>query len=114
MPAGVARRCDPGAGDARRAIRSRNARLRCRIPTTGAPAPGSDAHAPATTVQHVSVDHGRAYVCMAEQFLNGAYVVTIMKQMGCETVAQRMHGYQFSDARLLNAFFQPALNSALI
>jgi len=50
VPAGVARRCDPGAGDSRRNIRSRYARLRCRIPRTGAPAPGSDARATPTHI----------------------------------------------------------------
>ena len=42
---------------------------------------------------------------MTEHFLNGAYVVTIMKQMGSETVVQLMHGYRFSDACLLNGLF---------
>jgi hypothetical protein len=44
VPAGVAYRCDPLAGGRRRDIRSRNMRLRRRIPITGAPSPRSDGH----------------------------------------------------------------------
>jgi hypothetical protein len=114
VPAGVARRGDPGSGDSRRNVRSHNTRVRCRIPMTGAPAPGSDAHASAATIEYVRVDHGRARICMAKQFLNGANIVTIMKQMGSKTVAQRMDGNRFRDARLFNSFFQSALHSTLI
>ncbi len=43
-------------------------------------------------VQDVGVDHGGADVGVAEQFLNGSYVVAGRQQMGGEGVAQRVHG----------------------
>jgi hypothetical protein len=35
-------------------------------------------------IQNVGVAHGGFYITVAEQFLNGAKVVTSLQKMGCE------------------------------
>ena len=43
-----------------------------------------------TTVQYVSVDHRRGHVFVAEQFLNRADVVAVLKQVRGKRMPQRM------------------------
>jgi hypothetical protein len=39
-------------------------------------------------VEDVGVDHGRADVVVAEQLLDGADVVAVLKEVGCKAVAK--------------------------
>ena len=50
------------------------------------------AHPTAALVQDVRVNHGRLHALVAEQFLDGADVVSILEQMGCEGMAQGVTG----------------------
>ena len=40
--------------------------------------------APATSIQHMRVDHCSAHITITEHFLNGTNIVAIFKQMGGE------------------------------
>lgn len=45
-------------------------------------------------IQHMRVDHRRGNVIVAEQFLNGPYVVVCLQQMGREGMSQGVHAYR--------------------
>lgn len=46
------------------------------------------AHSRGAAVEHVGVDHGGLDVLVAEQFLDGAYVVTGFEQVGGKRMAK--------------------------
>ena len=45
----------------------------------------------------MGIDHRSLYVRVAEQFLNGPDVITVLKQVGRERVPQRMTARRFGD-----------------
>ncbi len=47
-------------------------------------------NAEAAAVQYVGVDHGRGYVAVAEEFLDGSDVVAGLEQVGGEGVSERV------------------------
>lgn len=64
------------------------------------------AHADARPVEHMGVDHGRAYVLVAQQFLNSTNVISVLQKMRCEgmskCVASRWFVYSRFPDRLLH------------
>jgi hypothetical protein len=57
----------------------------------------------------MGVNHGRAYIFVAEQLLNGTDVVATFKKMGGETVAKGMTAGGFAHAGLPNGVFNGIL-----
>ena len=56
--------------------------------------------APPAPVQHMRIDHRGADIGMPEQFLDGADVVSILKKVGREGVAQGVAACRLRDARV--------------
>ena len=50
-------------------------------------------------VHHVEIYHRRFDALVAQQFLQGAHIISDFQQMGCKTVAQTVRGRAFADAR---------------
>ena len=71
---------------------------------------GTD-HPSPTPIQDVGVDHGRADVGMAKQFLNCPYVVAGFEQVGGKTVAQGMWAHRFDDVGPLSGATHRALHT---
>ncbi len=59
------------------------------------------ADAAPATIEHVGVDHRRGHIAMAQQLLHGAYVVTLLQQVGGKRVAQDVRGTGLDDAGTL-------------
>jgi hypothetical protein len=59
------------------------------------------AHRLGTTVEHVGVDHGGLDILVTEELLDSPDIVTILKQMGGEAVAEGVGSYRLGDAGLL-------------
>ena len=62
-------------------------------------------------LEDVSVDHGGSYVFVPQQFLNSTDVVTILEEMGGETVSKGMARDAFSDGSLSSSFFYSPLQA---
>jgi hypothetical protein len=67
-------------------------------------------HARRTTIEDVGVDHRRAQIPMAQQFLNGADVVTVLKKVRREGMPERVTGCLFRDAGLQDGLANCALD----
>ena len=61
-------------------------------------------------VEDVGVDHGRLDVAVAEEFLDGADVVSVLEEVGGEGVAQGVTGGGLGDARGSDGLFHGPLN----
>lgn len=57
------------------------------------------ADAQSAAVEDIGIDHCGPHVLMAEQFLDTSYVVSVLQEMGGETVSQRVATCRFSDSR---------------
>ena len=66
---------------------------------------GRAVKAATTTIQNVRVDHCRAHVFVAQEFLNCANVVTVFKQVSGEQMAKTMAHCRFGYPRLLHSVF---------
>ena len=62
-----------------------------------------------STVQHVSVNHGRLYVSMSKQFLNRADIIAIFQEVRGERVSQRVAAHRLGQAGLSGRFFDGPL-----
>jgi hypothetical protein len=71
-------------------------------------------HAPPAAIEHVGVNHCRAHVLVAEEFLHGADVVAGLKQMGGERMAQGMATRRFGNSRIPNGPLDGPLQDLLI
>ena len=58
------------------------------------------------------IDHGRADIGMAEEFLNGSYIMTGFKQMGRKRMSKAVGVYHFGDAGFLCGFLDGVLEDA--
>jgi hypothetical protein len=58
------------------------------------------AHALASTIEHVRVDHPGFQVSVFQQLLNGPDVVSVLKQVGCEAMAKSVRPGPLRDAGL--------------
>jgi len=67
------------------------------------------ADAEAGFVEDVSVNHGRGDVFVSEEFLNGADVLAVFKQMSGETVPECMATGGFGNAGMLDGQFDSVL-----
>lgn len=67
------------------------------------------AHASATTIQHVSVNHGRPHIFVSEQFLDCANVISVFQQMSGETVTEGVVTRRFVDADCSHRIFHRLL-----
>lgn len=65
----------------------------------------------AAALEDVGVDHGGADVFMAEQFLNGSYVVAVLKEVGGEGVAEGVGADSFLDFGFFGGLFEGALQA---
>ena len=63
---------------------------------------------------HVGVDHCCAEVAMAEQFLNGADVVAVFEQVGCERMAERVTAPVLWNSGTEDRGFDGTLEDALV
>jgi len=66
------------------------------------------------SIQDVRVDHGRADVRMAEQFLNRPYVVPALEQMRRERMAERMATDALRERRPADRRGHRTLNDGLV
>lgn len=64
-----------------------------------------------TTLEYVGVDHSGADVFVAEEFLNGAYVVSVLEEVGGEAVSEGVTRDALLDACLAGSFFDGTLKS---
>ncbi len=64
----------------------------------------------AAAIQYVGVDHGRAYVTMAEQFLDGPYVVPALDEVRGKRVAKGMARRPLGNAGLPHRSADGSLN----
>ena len=62
----------------------------------------------------MGVDHGGTHVFVAEEFLNGADVVTGLQEVGGEGVTEGVSGDVFGDAGLADGLFDGALESGRV
>lgn len=65
-------------------------------------------------VQDVDVDHRRAYVPVAQQFLDRPDIVPVLQEMSSERMPKSMTGYVFLNARPLDGFFHGALENSFV
>ncbi len=68
----------------------------------------------AATLKHVGVNHRRTHVLVPQKFLHGTDVVTILKQVGCKTMAEGVTTDALGDARFLSGLLDRALQSRRI
>ena len=66
-------------------------------------------NAATTTIQNVRVDHCRAHVFVAQEFLNCANVVTVFKQVRGERMAKTVAPCRFGYPRLSHSVFHGLL-----
>ena len=66
------------------------------------------------TPGHVGVDHGRFQALVAEKFLHGADIVSVLKEMSGETVSERVHCSRFGDPGQSHSFFESLLQRARV
>lgn len=71
------------------------------------------AHPFASAMQHVCIDHGRFDVFMAQKFLHGANIITILQEMGGEAVPQGMAVPTLVNASLLYSRFHRLLQDSV-
>jgi hypothetical protein len=77
---------------------------------SGQPIPPSEPirrakHSFAAAIQNVRINHGSAYISMAEQLLNGANVVAVFQQMRCKRMAERVRAGWLFTAEFRTASF---------
>lgn len=72
------------------------------------------AHSQAGAIEGVRVDHGGADVRVSEQFLHGAYVGSVLEQMGGERVAQDVRGDGLGDSGLAGGLAHASLDLGLM
>jgi len=60
------------------------------------------------------VEHGRADVLVAQQFLNGPDVIAVLEQMGGERVPERVAGSRFHQARPADGLLDGPLQDNLV
>jgi len=75
---------------------TRGGLIRTRITTLQAIEGASDTAG--AFVEYVGVDHGRADVGVAQEFLDGTDVVTVFKELGGKGVSERVATGMFLDA----------------
>jgi hypothetical protein len=68
----------------------------------------------ASFVQHMGVDHGRAYVFVAQQLLNRADVIARFQEMRCERMPEGMATGVFHDARFADGFLDGTLKNRFV
>src|SRR3990167_9339176 len=71
-------------------------------------------HAASAAVEDVGVDHGGAYVGVAEQFLYGTDVVAVLQQVGGERMPERMRVRRFVDTSAACGFLDVALDGLFV
>src|SRR4051794_22251695 len=72
------------------------------------------AHAFATFVHDVRVDHGLAPIFVPQQFLDRSNVITGLQKMGCEAVPKGMRATRFGDVSRLNRLLYGTLQSRFV
>ena len=72
------------------------------------------ANAGRTHITDVRVDHGRADVMMAEQFLNGANIMASFEQVGGEAMPKRMTNSRFRQFGCFDGLIKRLLNGRLM
>src|SRR5712671_942540 len=75
---------------------------------------GGTAHAQASAIQYVRVNHGSRDVAMAEQLLHGANIVARLQQVGRKRVAERMTAGGLRNARGSHGLLERALHDGLV
>ena len=80
----------------------------CWLPVEGT------ADATGAPIEHVGVDHRRADVIVAEQFLDGADVVAVFEQVCGEGMTESMRGRVLADARGARGRGDDALDGAFM
>src|SRR5205823_12773205 len=68
------------------------------------------AHAMPATIEHVGVDHCRAYVFVSEQFLYSAYVITCFEQVSGKAMAKGMTAGRLVEAGFVDGALHSLLN----
>ena len=63
------------------------------------------AHPFSSSVQHMGIDHGRADVLMAQEFLHGANIITAFQEVGRKAMTQGMATPWLVDTRSLDGHF---------
>jgi hypothetical protein len=62
----------------------------------------------------MSVNHCRADIAVAEEFLNRADVIAILKQRRCKRMPERMRGCGLCQAGLANGLFHDLLQNGFV
>ena len=75
---------------------------------------GRASDASGAAVKHVRVDHCCADVPVAEQLLDGANAVPVLREVGGEGVAQRVRRGAFRDANAAHGILDGALEDGLV
>jgi len=60
------------------------------------------------------IDHRRAHIFVPKQLLNGPDVVSILEQVRCKTVPQRVTGASLRNTGFDNRLFDGSLDQALM
>jgi len=87
---------------------------RCRRPSSGCAMSGVNRADSGRLVQHVGVDHPRAHVTVAQQFLHGADVIAGFQQMGGEQMLEGVTYHALRNAGVTRSGCHCLLQSALV
>ena len=62
----------------------------------------------------MGIDHGRTNILVTEQFLHGANVIAILKEMSSKAMPQGMAGDAFSNGGVPRSFFYSPLEAGRV